>query len=54
MSLLYKSDLSKISNKSLTDKCIVLDLDETLVHTSENPNEILRLNIFTDCRYLKK
>jgi hypothetical protein len=30
---MYRSDLNKIPDKPLTNKCIVLDLDETLVHT---------------------
>ena len=47
---MYKSDLSKIPDKPLTDKCIVLDLDETLVHTHGDPNIDLleELEIFTN------
>jgi len=47
---MYKSDLNKISNKPLTDKCIVLDLDETLVHSHSQGNiDLLKeLNLITD------
>jgi len=50
---MYKSDLDKISERSITDKCIVLDLDETLVHSyaennSYDLNALKELKIFTD------
>lgn len=48
---MYSSDLSKIPDVPLTDKCIILDLDETLVHTdNEEPNtELLKdLEIFSN------
>lgn len=47
---MYRSDLSKIPAKPLTDKCIVLDLDETLVHSHGEANiDLLKqLKIFTD------
>lgn len=50
---MYKSDLSKIPERAMTDKCIVLDLDETLVHSYTENNsydlETLKdLRIFTD------
>ncbi len=50
---MYKSDLNKIPEKSITDKCIVLDLDETLVHSYAENNSydldaLLDLKIFTD------
>lgn len=47
---MYKSDLNKILNKPLTDKCIVLDLDETLVHSHSQGNiDLLKeLNLITD------
>lgn len=44
----YKSNLNSISSKSLTNKCIVLDLDETLVHTNENISELQKLEIMSD------
>lgn len=43
-------DLNKIPDKPLTDKCIVLDLDETLVHSHAQGNIDLlnELNFITD------
>jgi len=51
---MYNSDLNKISNKPLTDKCIVLDLDETLVHSHGEGNiDLLKeLKILTDLNNL--
>lgn len=50
----YKTDLGKIPDKPLTDKCIVLDLDETLVHShGEGHIELLKeIGIFTNPDYL--
>ena len=48
MSSFYKSALDKIPYKSLTDKCIVLDLDETLVHSNEKMDQLKELGIMTD------
>jgi TFIIF-interacting CTD phosphatase-like protein len=48
MSSFYKSALDKIPFKALTNKCIVLDLDETLVHSNENIDELKRLGIMSD------
>lgn len=45
MTLFYKSESDKIPTKPLTNKCIVLDLDETLIHSSENINDLLNLEI---------
>ena len=47
---MYKSDLHKIPDKPLTDKCIVLDLDETLVHSNSQPdiNLLKELKLITD------
>ena len=47
---MFRSDLNKIPDKPLTDKCIVLDLDETLVHSSPEGNIDLlkKLEIFSD------
>lgn len=44
---LYQSDLDKIPNKPLTDKCIVLDLDETLVHSSEKLENLVDMGIMS-------
>lgn len=38
-----KYDLNKISHNTLTDKCIILDLDETLVHTFDDFNTYFNL-----------
>ncbi len=48
MSSFYKSALNEIPFKSLTNKCIVLDLDETLVHSNENMDKLRELKIMTD------
>lgn len=48
MSTLYKTALDKIPFKALTNKCIVLDLDETLVHSNDNIDELKSLGIMTD------
>ena len=47
---MYQSDLNKLPEQPLTDKVIVLDLDETLVHScSEADIELLKkLQIYTD------
>jgi len=48
MASFYKSELNNIPFKSLTNKCIVLDLDETLVHSSEKVGQIENLGIMTN------
>ena len=48
MHSLYKTAFDKILFKSLTNKCVVLDLDETLVHSNENMDVLKELKIFTD------
>lgn len=48
MTSLYKSASDKIPFKALTDKCIVLDLDETLVHSNEKIDDLERLKIMED------
>lgn len=47
---MYKTDLNKIPSKPLTDKCIVLDLDETLVHSHADSNiDLLKeLKLYSD------
>lgn len=45
---MFQTDLNKISDKPLTDKCIILDLDETLVHTQSDENVDFFEMIFTD------
>ncbi len=48
MSSFYKTALDRIPFKALTNKCIVLDLDETLVHSNENMDQLKNLGIMTD------
>lgn len=50
---MYQTDLNKIADKPLTDKCIVLDLDETLVHSHAEGNIDLlnELKIFAEPKY---
>lgn len=45
---LYKTATDDIPIKSLTNKCIVLDLDETLVHSNEDLTESDTLGIMKD------
>ena len=48
MASFYKTTLDGIPFKSLTNKCIVLDLDETLVHSNENMDKLQELEIMTN------
>ena len=50
---MYQSDLNKIINSPLTNKCIILDLDETLVHShgEGNINLLKELEIFSDPKH---
>lgn len=48
MASFYKTTLDGIPFKALTNKCIVLDLDETLVHSNENMAQLQELGIMTD------
>lgn len=52
MVLFYKSNLNNIPYQPLTDKCIVLDLDETLVHSSENIQDLNILEIYKNPTFL--
>ena len=47
---MYPTDLDKIPNTPLTNKCVILDLDETLVHSSGEPNiDLLKeLQLYSD------
>lgn len=45
---LYQSHLDSISPESLTEKCVILDLDETLVSTQEDLSDLTRLKILSD------
>ncbi len=48
MSYLYKTDLDDIPFKSLTDKCIILDIDETLICSNEKLDELNEIGILSD------
>ena len=49
MSFYSKTAMERIPFKTITNKCIVLDLDETLVHTSDkNLAELRSLRIMSD------
>ena len=48
MASFYKTTLDGIPFKALTNKCIVLDLDETLVHSNENMAQLQELGIMTN------
>lgn len=48
MNNLYKTAVNDIPVKPLTNKCIVLDLDETLVHSNENLSQLRDLNIMNN------
>lgn len=48
---IYRCARDDITNKSKTDKCIVLDLDETLIHTSERISQLEKLQILTNPDY---
>lgn len=52
MSSLFKSDLAKIPAKALTNKCIILDLDETLVRSNDNMKTLQDLGIMTNPEYI--
>jgi TFIIF-interacting CTD phosphatase-like protein len=45
---IYRCVRDTIPSTSTTDKCIVLDLDETLIHTSERISQLEKLEILTD------
>jgi hypothetical protein len=45
---MYRTLADQLSVRPLSDKVIVLDLDETLVHTMDDINSMYKLNIFTN------
>ena len=45
---LYSCCLDQVPDRSLTQHAIILDIDETLVHTCEDMNQFHSLRIFTD------
>jgi len=44
-SMIYSSIFDEIPNTALTDKCIVLDLDETLVHSCEDIDVLKQMGL---------
>lgn len=51
MSTFYRTHFDQIPEKSITNNCIVLDLDETLVHTFDEPRDLHKLNLLTNPAY---
>ncbi len=47
---LYRSSLDTLPIKALSDHAIVLDLDESLVHSSEDMTDLRTLRLFTDLK----
>ena len=45
---LYKTALDKIPFKSLTNNCVILDLDESLIHSNEKIDQLKELRLLTD------
>ncbi len=48
MNAIYKNAMTSLPVRAVTDKCIVLDLDETLVHTCNNFETLKELKIMDD------
>jgi len=48
LSAIYHVDADDIPSTSITDKCIVLDLDQTLIATQESIESLKELNILSD------
>jgi TFIIF-interacting CTD phosphatase-like protein len=49
---IYRCHLDDIAKTPETDKCIILDLDETLVHTADDYNTLSQLKIMTDAKLM--
>jgi TFIIF-interacting CTD phosphatase-like protein len=49
---MYRSRFSEIREIPLTDKNIVLDLDQTLIHSHEKMDNLSRLGILRDSKFL--
>lgn len=50
---LYRISRKELDRSPLTQKTIILDLDETLVHSSEDPRQLLNLSAYKDKRWLE-
>jgi hypothetical protein len=53
MPIFYKTEFDKLSEEPLTDKCIVLDLDQTLIATQDEIKSLIKLQILTNPYHLK-
>ncbi len=49
---LYQNDSDQISSIPWTNHNIILDIDETLVHSENDMNKLVTLNIFNNPKYL--
>lgn len=52
MSTLYYVAANDIPSTSITDKCVVLDLDQTLIATQDSTDSLKELNILSDPQLL--
>lgn len=50
---LYHVSVDDIPQASITDKCIVLDLDQTLIATQESMSSLIELNILSDPKLME-
>lgn len=50
--MIYSTAFDDLPNTSMTDKCIVLDLDETLVHSFDKMEELKPLGLFKNPQLL--
>jgi len=53
MLTIYRTNVDKISIDPISNQCIIIDLDQTLISTQENVNSLLQLNIFFDPKFIK-
>ena len=53
MPIFYPNDYHKISEPPLTDKCIVLDLDQTLIATQDEISDLINLKVLSNPKHLK-
>lgn len=49
---IYHVDADDIPSTSITDKCVVLDLDQTLIATQDNTNNLKQLGIMSDANLI--
>jgi hypothetical protein len=52
MTSIYRMPMHDIPKMSMTDKCIVLDLDQTLIATQEDVESLYDLKILTSPKYI--